>query len=308
MTTPRLDIPGWEHLPRPDLHGSTVVLTGGSDGIGREAALRLAHWGARLVLPVRTRHKGEAVAARLRRETGREDAATLTDLDLADLDRVRVGAAEIREATADTGIDLLVHVAGGVTRRREETVQGFEWMTGVNALAPVLLTELLLPAVRGRVVITASAAHHFGRLDGDDPHFRTGGWSFTAGYGRSKLLAMLWGLDLSERLRAGGSPVDVQLVHPGWVLTNLQNATGSVRLDALLTGATRPLAMPAARGAESVLVAATQPLPAASYVGPDGPRALRGDPTLLPRSAEAADVQLAARTHAWMREELDLQA
>ena len=61
MTTPRLDIPGWEHLPRPDLHGSTVVLTGGSDGIGREAALRLAHWGARLVLPVRTRDRTPAV-------------------------------------------------------------------------------------------------------------------------------------------------------------------------------------------------------------------------------------------------------
>ena len=52
---------GWEHLHAPDLRGRTIVMTGASDGLGREAALQLARWGADLVLGVRSRSKGETV-------------------------------------------------------------------------------------------------------------------------------------------------------------------------------------------------------------------------------------------------------
>lgn len=295
----------WEHLTEPDLRGRTLVMTGASDGLGREAARRLALWGARLILPVRNRAKGDAVLARLRRETGREDAAQLTRLDLADLGSVRAGAEEITRAAGEQGIDHLLHVAGAVTRRREETADGFERMTAVNALGPLLLTELLRPAVRERIVLVTSDAHRFGRIDPADPHFRRGGWSLRAGYGRSKLTAMLWGLDLAERLHGTGT--DLQLVHPGWVLTNLQNATGSARLDSLVTEVTRPFAMTAVQGAAPVLFAATQPLPHGSYIGPGGRGALRGRPTFLPRSRTALDRDLAREVTRWGLAEVGLR-
>ncbi|AXK44305.1 SDR family NAD(P)-dependent oxidoreductase [Brachybacterium saurashtrense] len=295
---------GWEHLPAPDLRGRRIVMTGASDGLGREAALQLARWGAELVLAVRTRTKGETVRARLVAETGREDAAQLVDLDLDDLSSVRAGAEEILRRCAPTGIDLLLHGAGLVTRRREETADGFERMLGVNALAPLLLTDLLLPAVRERVVVVTSHAHTFGRFVRDDPHFRRGGWSLRAGYGRSKLVTMLWGRELAAQLHESGTGVDLQLVHPGWVLTNLQNATGSARLDAMVTAASRPLAMPTVQGAAPVLLAATQPLPPGSYIGPDGRGALRGRPTLLRRSEAALDRDLAREVTDWAREEV----
>ncbi|MGN7212046.1 SDR family NAD(P)-dependent oxidoreductase [Brachybacterium paraconglomeratum] len=296
---------GWEHLPAPDLRGRTVVMTGASDGLGREAALQLALWGADLVLGVRSRAKGGIVRSRITAETGRPGAVRLVDLDLDDLSSVRAAAEAIGRVTAGTGIDHLIHVAGLVTRRREETADGFERMLGVNALAPLLLTDLLLPSVRERAVVVASHAHTFGRIDRADPHFRRGGWSLRAAYGRSKLVTMLWGLDLAEQLTATGSPVDLQLVHPGWVLTNLQNATGSDRLDALVTAASRPLAMTAQEGAASVLLAATQPLPPGSYLGPDGPGALHGRPTFLRRSPTALDRGLAREVAAWARAEVD---
>ncbi|APX34170.1 hypothetical protein BH708_17300 [Brachybacterium sp. P6-10-X1] len=159
----------WEHLPVPDLTGHTVVMTGASDGLGREAALQLALWGADLVLPVRSRSKGEVVAQRIIRETGRPDAVRLARLDLSDLSSVREGAEEIMRLIGPGGIDLLIHVAGVVTRRREETTDGFERMMAVNALAPLLLTETLLPLVRERVVVVASDAHTFGSIDLSDP-------------------------------------------------------------------------------------------------------------------------------------------
>ncbi|MGP9680680.1 SDR family NAD(P)-dependent oxidoreductase [Brachybacterium sp. AOP3-A1-3] len=301
----------WEHLPEPNLTGRTVVMTGASDGLGREAALQLALWGADLVLPVRTRAKGEVVAQRIVRETGRRGAVRLTSLDLADLSSVRAGAEEIERLVGPSGFDLLIHVAGVVTRHREVSADGIEMMTAVNALAPLLLTETLLPLVRERVVVVASDAHTFGSIDLNDPHFRRGGWSLRAGYGRSKLTTMLWGRDLADRLRAeasgpDGSGVDLQLVHPGWVLTNLQNATGSERLDRLVTEVTRPIAMTARRGAASVLFAATQPLPPGSYIGPDGRGALRGRPTFLRRSADALDPDLAREVSDWARSEVGL--
>lgn len=287
-------------------------MTGASDGLGREAALQLALWGADLVLPVRTRAKGEVVAQRITRETGRPDAVQLTHLDLADLASVRSGAEEISRAAGDRGIDLLIHVAGLVTRRRQRSADGFELMTGVNALAPFLLTELLLPLVRQRIVVTASNSHTFGRLDLSDPHFRRTSWSLSAAYGRSKLLTMLWGLDLAERLQAGevtaadGRELDLQLVHPGWVLTNLQNATGSARLDRVVTAATRPFTMTAQQGAAPVLLAATQRLPPGSYIGPDGRGALHGRPTFLRRSGPALDRDLARQAVTWARGEVGL--
>ena len=297
---------GWEHLVPPDLSGRTVVVTGASDGIGRESALHLARWGARLVLPVRNRAKGERARARLLRESAadRADAVTLVDLDLADLGSVRRAATEIRDLLDGERADL-VHVAGVVSPGRRETVDGFELLLGVNALAPMLLTESLLPVVRERVVLVTSHAHTSGRMDHDDPHFRRTRWTLPRAYSRSKLTAMLWGLDLGARMPAG---TQVQLTHPGWVVTNLQNASGNAHVDRLVTAASRPLAMTPAQGAAAVLFSLTQPLPPGSYVGPDGWQHLRGRPTLIRRSARALDRSEAARTAAWMRREVGLDA
>ncbi|MGO1894701.1 MAG: SDR family NAD(P)-dependent oxidoreductase [Brachybacterium sp.] len=278
-------------------------MTGASDGLGREAALRLALWGADLVLAVRDRRKGEVVAARIVRETGRPGAVRLTRLDLAELASVRDGAEEIARTVGPGGIDLLIHVAGLVTARRRESPEGFELMTAVNALAPLLLTELLLPLVTERAVVVASESHTFGTIDLADPHFRHGGWSLRAAYGRSKLITMLWGRDLADRLQETGG-ADLQLVHPGWVLTNLQNATGSARLDRVVTELCRPFAMTAERGAGPVLFAATQPLPPGSHIGPDGRGSLQGRPTFLRRSEVTLDRELAAEVTAWARAEV----
>lgn len=81
---------GWEHSPAPDPRGRTVVMTGASDGLGREAALQLALWGADLAYcVVRSRAKGEIVRSRVTAETRRPGAVRLVDLELDALSSVR---------------------------------------------------------------------------------------------------------------------------------------------------------------------------------------------------------------------------
>ena len=234
----------------------------------------------------------------------------VVEVDLGSLASVRRAAGELTgTGGGDAGrgvgggaeqIDVLVNNAGAITPRRCETADGFEMLLGVNVLGPFLLTNLLLPLVRRRVVIVASNAHKSGSFDVDDPHCRRRRWTPAAAYSQSKLGDMLWGLALDQRLRDGraeaaAAGVDVQLTHPGWAATGISNATGNAAIDRVVTGVCSVFAQPAAQAALTTMFAATRPLPPCSYTGPDAMQHLRGMPTLIGRSAEASDPAIAER-------------
>lgn len=281
----------------PDLTGQTWLITGATSGVGLETARAASRHGAELILAVRDTERGRAVAADL------PVPARVLELDLGSMNSVRRAADEI--AGFGVHLDVLVNNAGTVSPRRRETVDGFEMLLGVNVLGPFLLTNLLLPLIRRRVVIVGSNAHKAGTFDLDDPHFRNAHgrqrrWSPQSAYAQSKLGDMLWGLALDRRLRdgraeAGAAGVDVQLTHPGWAATNISNATGIAALDRVITGVCSVFAQPAAQAALTTMYAATRPLPPCGYTGPDALRHLRGMPTLIGRSAEASDPAIAER-------------
>ncbi len=265
----------------PDQTGKRWLITGATNGLGQATARAAAAAGATLIIPARR----PARAQELNREWGGHHQ--VVELDLASLDSVRAAA----EAISDD-IDVMINNAGVVTRRREETEDGFEKALGVNFLGPFAFTNLLLPQVRDRIVIVGSDAHQGAHMDLDDPHLRRR-WSIFASYGQSKLADMLWGLALSKRL--DDSDVSVQLVHPGWVLSNLQSAVGNQTIERIMSTISRPIAQSAEKSALCNLFAATADLPECSYVGPDGLKGLRGWPSLIGRSAEASDPRQAGR-------------
>ena len=147
----------WEPPETWSLAGKTVVITGPTSGLGREAAGSLARMGARLVLVGRDRAKLERTAAELAVTT--PDVATaIVVADLSSLASVRTAAATIL-ATEPT-IDVLIDNAGAMFAERAETAEGFEGTFATMVLGPFVLLAHLWPRLSaspdGRVVAVTS--------------------------------------------------------------------------------------------------------------------------------------------------------
>ena len=208
------------------MQGKTVVLTGGTSGIGEATALALAEKGADLALTCRSRERGEATQKRIEAAAGR-DCVRLFEVDFESLNAVQTVAHELRDALPR--IDVLVNNAGITMLRRELTVDGFEKTFAVNHLAPFLLTRELLPKIlttpEARIVNVASEAHRFAQLDLDDLQSEKK-FSSMRTYGGSKLANILFTNELARRLE--GRDVQVWSLHPGAVATRLGANNGGI--------------------------------------------------------------------------------
>ena len=278
-------------MPRQD--GRRVVVTGANSGIGFVAARELARAGAHVVLGCRDSGRGGAAIERLRAAVpgARADLATL---DLASLDSVRAFAA-----ARDEPLDLLINNAGVMALpSRQETADGFERQVGTNHLGHFALTGLLLDRLLEgddpRVVTISSNAHKMGRMDFED-FMSERGYGRWEAYGRSKLANLLFALELQRRADAAGLPLRSLAAHPGYSATHLQGQSSRERGNPLMRAADAlvnkvgnlVLAQSDENGALPTLYAATEDLPGASYVGPDGPGQWRGAPQVVPPAGRA---------------------
>jgi NAD(P)-dependent dehydrogenase (short-subunit alcohol dehydrogenase family) len=277
-------MPKWTASDLPRLDGSTIVVTGANSGIGLSAARALAGAGAHVVLAVRNAAKGEAAAATI------PGSREVRVLDLTSLASIRAFA------DAWSGdLDVLINNAGVMAVPEGRTADGFETQIGTNHLGHFALTNLLLPHVTRRVVTLASGAHRMGAISLDDLNWRSRSYESWRAYGQSKLANLLFTLELQRRLHEAGSPVLAVAAHPGWAATNLQSRTENRVQDGLLKVGNRFFAQSEEQGALPTLFAATQDVPPAGYVGPDGFQEARGGPTLVGRSAAASDGKTARR-------------
>ena len=267
----------WTAADLADQHGRRIVITGGNSGIGLVAARLLAGAGAQVIIAVRDRAKGEQAASEIGGDTH------VRALDLADLNSVRAFAAE---TTAP--IDVLINNAGVMATPLGRTAQGFETQFGVNHLGHFALTNLLLPMITDRVVSVASGAHRRGHIDLSDLNWERRRYQRWAAYGQSKLANLLFVLELERRLTTAGSTVRALAAHPGYAATNLQSHSGNPIMDRMMRLGNRIMAQSQDMGGLPTVYAASQDLPGGSYVGPDGRSELRGNPTLVGRSAEPA--------------------
>jgi NAD(P)-dependent dehydrogenase (short-subunit alcohol dehydrogenase family) len=204
------------------VRGRTVMVTGATDGIGKETARELARRGARVLLHGRDARRAAAARREICSSTGNDDVEVVL-ADFSSLRQVRALADEVRGLT--DRLHVLVDNAGVYQERRHVTEDGLETTFQVNYLAPFLLTNLLLDllftAAPARIVVVSSAVHQRAPVDLDDlqGEKRYDGYS---AYGLSKLGNLLFTYELAERLR--GSGVTVNALHPGAVSTKLLHA------------------------------------------------------------------------------------
>lgn len=281
----------WTFADIPDQTGRTAIVTGANTGIGLETARMLALKGASVVLACRNPDKGQAALDRIAAEKPK-GSATLSLLDLSDLDSVAAFAKGF--ASKHARLDLLINNAGVMVPPLGRTKQGFELQFGTNHLGHFALTGHLLPLVLGtpgaRIVVVASTAQNWGRVDFEDPNWEHRSYSAWRAYGQSKLANMMFALELHRRLSAASAGVPATAAHPGWTATDLQRTAGFARFF-------NPMfAMKPADGALPTLRAATDPAAeSGSYWAPAGWFELSGPPARARIPEKAQDEAVAAR-------------
>ncbi|WP_308210246.1 SDR family NAD(P)-dependent oxidoreductase [Amycolatopsis iheyensis] len=276
--------------PAPDaLRGRVALVTGESSGLGEATATGLARLGAEVVLVVRDLGRGEQALARVRAQVPAAKVRTAR-CDVSDFASVREFAAR------ESRVDVLVHNAGVLPPERRESVDGHEITFATHVLGPLLLTELLRPALRaaedGRVIFVSSGGMYTQRLAVDDAEYRTGTYRGATAYARTKRMQVELTPVLAERWRPDG--IAVHSTHPGWADT--PGLADSLPAFRRLVG---PALRTAAEGADTaVWLAATRPGPPPGRFWHDrrarpahllpGTRPPAGDPERLLRDCLAA--------------------
>ena len=236
------------------MHNKMVLITGATSGIGRVTALELAKKGAHVVVVGRSIEKIQSVLTEIQNLPGSPPADFLLG-DLSLLVDVRRIAAEYSQRW--NRLDVLVNNAGGLFMRRQITAEGHEMTLALNHLAYFLLTNLLLDLLRAsapaRIVNVSSMAHLGSKLDLKDlenKHLYTG----SLAYSRTKLMNVYFTYELARRL--DGSGVTANVLHPGYVDTNLGFNNGGL-IKIIFTIGQKILAVPPERGARSTVYLAS---------------------------------------------------
>jgi len=238
------------------LTGKTVLVTGGTGGIGQATAAGLAGLGARVGIVGRDEGRARAAAERIRSVASGGEVDVFT-ADVSSQREVQRLAEQV--LAAYPRLDVLVNNVGGYWATRHATEDGLERTFAVNHLAPFLLTHLLLDRLRSsapaRVVTVSSGAQAMGRIDFDDLQGERS-YSGQRAYNQSKLANVLFTYELARRLE--GSGVTANVLHPGVVRTAFgqEDSRGWMRL---MLPVVRPFMKTPERGAETSIYLASSP-------------------------------------------------
>lgn len=230
-------------------HDKTVLITGGSSGIGVETARALHATGAQIFFTTRNLTQAKEVCDDIIRTSPSKREIEVLYMDLGSLTSVRDAAADFLRRS--NRLNVLINNAGVMGAPFGKTADGFEIHFGVNHLSHFLLTQLLLPTLvassspsfASRVVNVSSMGHHHspGGLSNpniwQDLNFEKSTYDPRIAYGRSKTanilhtnqIERLYGSDLDH-------PVHAFSLHPGGITTKLWRHYGASPEEAYKNG------------------------------------------------------------------------
>ena len=240
-----------------DLKEKTILITGATNGIGKETAESLAQTGATLVIVGRNPEKTANLVQVLQSMAGAGEIHGLI-ADLSRQDEIRKLAETFKSKF--NRLHILINNAGALFTTRQTTVDGFERTWALNHLNYFLLTTLLkdvlIASAPARVINVSSDAHQPAKILWDDLQYEhaafASGWP---AYCQSKLANILFTKELSRKL--AGTGVITNCLHPGFVNTGFAKNNGKFAQFAMFIS--RPFQRNTDKGAETVIWAATHP-------------------------------------------------
>jgi NAD(P)-dependent dehydrogenase (short-subunit alcohol dehydrogenase family) len=225
------------------LSGKTALVTGSTDGLGKEVARQLGALGALVVVHGRNPERGEDVVRTIRATGGK---AEFMRADLASLAGVTAFAEQI--LARHNRLDILVNNAAAVSaEQRQTSADGHELAFAVNYLAHFLLTYRLLPLLEAsapaRIVNVSSLGQ--APIDFTDVMMER---SYNPGdaYRRSKLAQIMFTIDLAAEL------------DPAKVTVNSLHPARSMNTARVINGGFQPLST-VEEGAEATMQVAVSP-------------------------------------------------
>lgn len=199
-----------------------VLVTGAGRGIGLELARQYAADGWEVVATVRDTARATVLAA-----LGvRVEALDMRDFAAVAAFPQRLGGEPLDLFIANAGLSKAKWIRSG------EDAQAWQEVHAVNAVAPTLLAETLLPTVEAAGGRMAAISSRMGSIDDS-----SGGY---IGYRASKAaLNAAWrALALGCRDR----PVTLLLLHPGWVRTDMGGPQAPLPVEESVAGMRRVIA------------------------------------------------------------------
>ncbi|XP_050350313.1 retinol dehydrogenase 11-like [Nymphalis io] len=213
------------------LDGKVAIITGGSTGIGYEAAKALANKGAKVIIASRNETKLIRARDRIEQITGNKNI-TYKLLDLASLNSVRNFANDTLDI--EERVDILINNAGAVGLPDKLTADGLNLTMQVNYFGAFLLTYLLLPMLKSsapsRIINSSAASMYIGHIDFD--HWNDIGlYTSIEVLANSKLAVALFTAELDRRLKGTGvtaNTIDPFIVRDTNILNNLPSLTKNI--------------------------------------------------------------------------------
>ncbi|NOY37517.1 MAG: SDR family NAD(P)-dependent oxidoreductase [Chlorobi bacterium] len=195
----------------------TILITGSTDGIGKQTALDMAVLNWNVIVHGRSEQKVTRVVNDMRKQTGQQNISGVWG-DMHSLHKVKKMAAQVREQTGK--LDVLLNNAGVIMPVYRQSADGYEMTFAVNYLAHFYLTYLLFPIIyeKGRIINVTSQVHSqtINLKNLNDPSL----FSSIDAYSDSKMCNVLFTYALDRRIN-GNRDITVNCLHPGVVNTKM---------------------------------------------------------------------------------------
>ena len=202
----------------------TIIITGGTGGIGHAAAIALAKQGNDIIFQGRDAEKGKKIAGELSKMSG--STAKFIAADVSSIEGIKTLAAEIKKLT--TEIDLLIHSTGTFNSERRETKDGFYESFTVNYLCKFMLDHLLLNELKhgeGRIIIVGGRLMKNAAINFDDLQMKTR-YSLKKSRGQNMLAVYMHAQEFSKR----NNSIPINVINPGFVKTGIyRNQKGTMK-------------------------------------------------------------------------------